>query len=79
MRETFHPEFPPTKCNVPTSFFDRLWGNRDNETEEYQRYFKFVEAVANASFWSLNIFKEFKGDKELNKVDMLDLADKVSL
>ncbi|XP_034250865.1 sodium channel protein Nach-like [Thrips palmi] len=56
-----------------------LWGARDNDTDDYRRYYKFVEAVANASFWSLDVFKEFKGDKELNAVNMLDLADKVNL
>lgn len=55
----------------------RLWGTRDNETVEYKKYFKFVEAVANVTYSSLEIFKEFKGDKDFKNVDMLDIADKV--
>lgn len=63
---------------VPLCRCRRLFGARDNDTEEYRRYFKFVEVVANATFASLDAFKEFKGDPELNKVDQLDLADRVS-
>ncbi|KAJ1529373.1 hypothetical protein ONE63_006160 [Megalurothrips usitatus] len=56
-----------------------LWDVRDNETESFKRYFKFVEAVSNATFASLAVFKEFKGDPDFKKVDMLDMADKVNL
>ena len=57
----------------------RLWGVWDNGTMEYKKYFKFVEAVANVTYSSLEVFKEFKGDRDFKNIDMLDVADRVRL
>ncbi|KAE8743248.1 hypothetical protein FOCC_FOCC011128 [Frankliniella occidentalis] len=64
--------------NKAYDYIAEKWGLQDNSTEDYMQFFKFVEIVANATYSSLKPFKEFARNSTFNKIDMLDLADRVN-
>ncbi|XP_031358623.1 uncharacterized protein LOC116182245 [Photinus pyralis] len=58
------------------NYIEQAWGIMVNDTK-YEYYAKFVKTVANVSYHSLDAFAKFASDKNLNKVNLLELAAKV--
>lgn len=54
----------------------RQW-KLDEEHELYEYYYSFVRAVVNVSYETMYNFTEFRGDKTLDGIDLLDLAIQV--